>query len=420
VYDVAIIGASVAGSAAARMFAMAGARVALVEQRPDPNAYKVTCTHAVLPAATPVLGRLGVTATLEERGVPRTHAELWTPYSGWASTDAVPDGWGVTRQTLDPLLRDLAVQSPEVDYLPGWTAHGLRIGDGGPSAVELESRDHRARTVRARLVVGADGRGSRVAGLAGLPGRVWPHRRFFHFAYWRGIQSQREGAGPAIRLWLDHPDAASEFPNEDGLTVLVTVFHESRRAAVRRDLESAYLQKLVSLPDGPDLSRAERVSKILGKLDTPNVIRPAGRPGVAFIGDAAIATDPVFGCGISFALLTASWLVDAVAADLRDRRTLDAGLRRYRRQVLWRLGPHHLQIADFSRGREPRPIEQRMFRVGASDPVVARALGEVMTRAHSPLRLLDPRVVRRLVRPPNPITPLVPDPVREVEALCAT
>ena len=401
VYDVAVIGASVAGSAAARLFAARGLRVALIEQKPDPAAYKVACTHAVLPAATPVLERLGVARQLERLGVPRTSAELWTPYGGWVTADGVADGWGVTRRTLDPLLRGLAVDSAEVDYMPDLTARVLRLsGTGGQ--VELDSRDRKRRAVRARLIVGADGRNSTIARLAGVPGRVWPHHRFFHFAYWRGVKPRTATARPTIRLWVDDLDSAAEFPNEDGLTVLVTAFHASRRESVRGRLEAAYVEALERLPDGPDLKGAERVSKILGKVDTPNVLRPAARPGVAFVGDAAVATDPVFGCGISFALLTAGWLVDAVADDLRGGRELGRSLGRYRRRVLRRLGPHHAQIADFSRGETMRPIERRVFAAAAHEPQLARALGLVLTREHSPLRLLDPRLAPSLVRTPQP------------------
>ena len=38
------------------------------------------------------------------------------------------------------------------------------------------------------------------------------------------------------------------------------------------------------------------------------------------------------------------------------------------------------------------------FRAAAADPVVARALGEVSSREHSPLRLLDPRLAPRVWR----------------------
>ncbi len=82
-FDVAVVGASVAGCTAARLFAQTGARVALIERRDDPAAFKVVCTHAILPPATPTIERLGLAPMLVERGVPRTWAEFWTPYGGW-------------------------------------------------------------------------------------------------------------------------------------------------------------------------------------------------------------------------------------------------------------------------------------------------------------------------------------------------
>src|SRR6476620_4790566 len=108
-FDVVVVGASISGCTAARLFALAGARVALIERRPDPAAYKVVCTHQILPSATPTIERLGLGRLLEARGVPRTQAEFWTPYSGWFGFPADGrDGWGVTRRTLDPLLREVA------------------------------------------------------------------------------------------------------------------------------------------------------------------------------------------------------------------------------------------------------------------------------------------------------------------------
>ena len=82
-FDVAVVGGSVAGCTAARLFAERGASVALVERRDDTAAYKVTCTHALLPPATPAIERLGLAPMLAERGVPRPWAEIWTPHGGW-------------------------------------------------------------------------------------------------------------------------------------------------------------------------------------------------------------------------------------------------------------------------------------------------------------------------------------------------
>lgn len=405
-FDVVVVGGSVAGCSAARLFALRGASVALVERSPDPAAYKVTCTHAILPPATPAIDRLGLAPLLTERGVPRTWPRLWTPHGGWFG---LPDGrgWGVTRRTLDPLLRDLAANTPGVEFLPGYTARGVLCDRGRPAGVEVEDRDGGSLGLGARLLVAADGRNSSVARLAGVPGRVRPHNRFFYFSYWRGVEGSRTPAGPSIRLWLPHPDGASEFPNEDGLTVLVGVYPRWRLARVRADLESSYMRTLAELPDAPDLSSAERVSKILGKIDTPNVIRPAARPGLAFVGDAAMAADPTFGVGISFAFMSTEWLVDETSSCLGSRRELDTALRRYRRKFAWRLAPHYLQMADFSTAREITPLERRAFRRAAVDPVFARAFADVLARERSVFHLMNPRVSSRL---------LLPDPRRSEAA----
>ncbi len=399
-FDVAVVGGSVAGCTAARLFAQGGASVALIERRDDPAAYKVTCTHAVLSPATPTIERLGLAPLLIERGVPRTAAEFWTPYSGWVRLPHdFPDGWGVTRRTLDPLLRDLTVGTPGVEYFPGWTAKRVLFDRARPIGVEVEDRKHQRADLRADLLVGADGRGSTVARLAGVPGRVRPHNRFFYFASWRGVKHVSTSRGPFVRLWLLDPDGAAQFPNEDDLTVLVAAYHRSRMAEVRADLEGSYMRHISSLPDGPDLGGAERISKILGKLEMPNLIRPAARPGIAFVGDAALAADPAFGVGITFAFQSAEWLVDETSGALGDRRQLDHALRRYSRKFLSRLGPHHLQSTDFSVGRKMRGIERMALRTAAVDPAFARVFGEAITRERSPLRMLDPRIAARLFVP---------------------
>ena len=105
-FDAVVVGASVAGCTAARLYAQRGARVALVERRPDPDAYKTVCTHFIEPSATPTIERLGLAGPIEERGAVRNAIDVWTPYGGWIRHRRdTPYGYNVTRQTLDPLLR---------------------------------------------------------------------------------------------------------------------------------------------------------------------------------------------------------------------------------------------------------------------------------------------------------------------------
>jgi flavin-dependent dehydrogenase len=394
-YDVVVAGASIAGCTAARLFALAGARVALVEQRPDPAAYKVVCTHQIQSSAVPTIERLGLAPLLERAGAVRSRAAAWTPHSGWLRFPAdAPVGYGITRRSLDPILREFAAATPGVEFAPGQTVVRL-LGDGDRvEGVEVEAPDHARRTLSARLTVAADGRDSTIARLARIPARVRPHNRFVYFAYWSGVDSPPDEA----RLWLLDPDAGAVFPNEDEITLIAAVAHNQRLPEFRADPEAAYTRFVGELPDGPTLGEAERISKLIGKLAMPNKIRPASGPGVAFVGDAALATDPVFGVGCGWAFQSAEWLVEETRSALLNRGGLDAALDRYRRAFWLRLGPHHLQIADYSTGRAMRLNERVAFRAAAKDPVVGAALEEFATRRGTVLRLLDPRLNARLLR----------------------
>src|SRR5829696_1049797 len=115
-YDVAVVGASIGGCTAARLFAQRGARVALIERRADPQAHKTACTHYIQSSATPTIERLGLAPRLEERGAVHNSIDLWTRHSGWiVAPPGAPFGYSVTRRKLDPILRELAAGTPGVD-----------------------------------------------------------------------------------------------------------------------------------------------------------------------------------------------------------------------------------------------------------------------------------------------------------------
>ena len=159
------------------------------------------------------------------------------------------------------------------------TVVGLLGDDGRPAGVRLETPKRVAQRIRARLVVGADGRGSTVARLARVLGRVRAHNRFYYFAYWRGIEPRTTRA----RLWFLDPDGAAAFPNEDDLTVVVAAPHRSRLRELRAEPEEAYRRMVAALPDGPDVAHAERASKLMGKLEVPldhEVHKIMGKPRI--------------------------------------------------------------------------------------------------------------------------------------------
>ncbi|HTZ86848.1 MAG TPA: NAD(P)/FAD-dependent oxidoreductase [Solirubrobacteraceae bacterium] len=394
-YDVAIVGASTAGCTAARFYAQRGARVALIERRPALDAYKTVCTHFIQSSATPTIERLGLAPLLERAGAVHNGVDVWTGTSGWINTarDA-PYGFNITRRALDPMLRELAAQTPGVELLSGWTATGL-LGNGRPEGVLIEDRNRTPREVRAKLVVAADGRESKVARWARVPGRVKPHGRFFYWGYWRGVRP----AGERSRMWLTDPDAAYTFPNEDGLTVVLVAPHRDRLPEFHADLHGAYRRMLNALPDGPDMREATLEGKLLGKLELPNVFRPAARPGVAFVGDAALAGDPLWGIGCGWAFQSAEWLVEQTADALdRGEQALDAALDRYRKLHRKRLLPHYMMISDLASGRPINALERRLYRAAARDEDVVRAFERIGSRNLPPSSILAPRLLARITR----------------------
>src|ERR1700751_5285336 len=79
-FDAVIVGASLAGCATAIMLGRAGARVALVEQRPDEGAYKKICSHYIQSSAVATLDRLQLLEPMLQAGAVRSRVRLHTPW----------------------------------------------------------------------------------------------------------------------------------------------------------------------------------------------------------------------------------------------------------------------------------------------------------------------------------------------------
>ena len=223
----------------------------------------------------------------------RNSIDLWTPYGGWIRPRGdTPYGYNVTRRVLDPLLRRLAAETPGVELLPAGRRPSCSATGGRPAS-SSRTAAHARRELRARLVVAADGRDSRIARLAGVPGRVRPHNRFFYWAYWRGVPSGRRPRR-ACGSWS--PTARTRSPTRTACASCSSAPHRDRLPEFRADLEGAYLRyrRGAARRAGPEpRRRASRSSSASSTCRTS--ARPAARPGLAFVGDAALAVRPAVG-----------------------------------------------------------------------------------------------------------------------------
>ena len=407
-YDVAIVGASLAGSSAAIHYGRAGLRVALIERSRSMEAYKALCGHYVLGGTRPSLERLGLWDRMIAGGAATSAPAIWTG-AGWVTPASdVPEAISLRRSHLDPMLRELAATTPGVDLLLGHTVTALIHEGRRVGGVVARGDDHEVR-IGARLVVGADGHRSPVAGLAGVEPVSTPNARFLFWGYYRGVQLRSPGRAA---LWLVDPHVAVAVPTDDDL-ILLGAFPTKERVDEFTDDRLGGLERFfATLPDAPDLSHAARASKAVGTTDYPMVRRPpAPRPGLALIGDAATASDPVPAVGCGWAFRSAEWLTDATVPALKGQKSLRAGLRAYERRHRF-IARHDRLIRADARGRPANPVQRAIRQAAVHDPDIASRLGRFSMRATPVSRLLNPGTIARAVlaarRAPSPETGVDP------------
>ncbi len=393
-HDAVVVGASLAGCATATFLGRAGLRVALVEKSPDPGAFKRTCSHFIQASAVPTLERLGLLGPIEAAGGLRPRMHVWTRW-GWieAPPERASRGVNLRRELLDPMIRSLAAETPGVDLLLGRTATAMvRRGDAF-AGVAVRDRDGAETELRAPLTIGADGRDSRLAELAGAAERTHPHGRIVYGAYYEGA---RTAFGDDASLWMLDPQWAAAFPTDSGLVMYAVMATKDRLPDFKRDPEGALVAFLADLPDPPPIRQGRRVGEVLGRIDMTNRVRSRVAPGLALVGDAALATDPLFGIGCGWALQSAEWIADSVAPALHGEEPLARGLDRYRRRHRRELAGHAYFIHDYATGRPFRLPERLMMKAACEDQQLAATFDAYATRRIRPGQMLA-RTVPRLV-----------------------
>jgi 2-polyprenyl-6-methoxyphenol hydroxylase-like FAD-dependent oxidoreductase len=386
-YDVAIVGASLAGCSAAIMLARSGARIALIEKSPDPRAFKRVCSHYIQSSGVRPLERMGLVEPMMQAGAIRSRACVRTQW-GWVdppATSTLPDGINLRRERLDPLIREIAAKTPGVELILGYTVGELLYD--GERVCGCSARDTHGQTLqlRARLVVGADGRGSRIAKLARVDTKTSPHGRFAYGGYFDGPMPERY---PNSALWLLDPDMVGAFPTDNGQTFYAVMPASERLAEFREDPAAALQRFVAAIPDAPPIAESQLDGEVVGKIDMTNVINTPTAPGLALVGDAASAVDPLWGVGCGFALQSSEWLADSVAPALGGAESVDRGLQRYRRRHARGLKGHTREILDYATGRKINAGEKLFFSTASYDERTAKVFEAFGSRNIGPGRML--------------------------------
>ncbi|MBP2314300.1 NAD(P)/FAD-dependent oxidoreductase [Azospirillum soli] len=364
-FDVVIVGAGVAGSVAALLYARAGLNVLIADRKPERDSYKALCTHFLQPSARPVLAKLGIEDAITAIGGVPTKAAFWTR-AGWIDPpgDYGSDGgdgrlvaYNIERRLLDPYLLGLLEAEPGVDVRIACEVSLPRREADGLWRLDL-SQDGKRTTVEARLLVASDGRRSPLAGALGNhPVVEAENQRACVFAYYEGIEAP---ANDRSLFMLGDREMAFLYPLGGTRALLAAYVAKETAAAWAQDGDKSakLLEFFATFPGVPDLGRAVLASRVYGYLDYPNQMRRPVHDGVPFIGDAVVSLDPMSGVGCGFAMTAADLLVEATAEALTSGADLAPALEAYARRHQETFAGHAQGIiADSVIAKSPETIE---------------------------------------------------------------
>jgi flavin-dependent dehydrogenase len=312
-YDAVVVGARAAGASTAMLLARAGLRVLAVER--GLYGSDTLSTHALMRAGVLQLARWGLLPMIEGERTPRVvrtvfHYEDEVLDIPIQPRGLVPALYAPRRTVLDRVLANAAFEAgADVRYR-------VRLADlvhgasGRVEGVMLADEDGVLRTVRAGIVIGADGVRSAVASLVKAPvtqrGR-WASATVY--GYWSGLEfdGYHWHWGPGT--------AAGAIPTNGGEVLVFASMSAQRFAAEAAQGLSAVYRRVLS-ECAPDLWRRLAESQLVGRLrgfpGQPGYFRRPFGPGWALVGDAGYFKDPITAHGISDALRDAELLARAV------------------------------------------------------------------------------------------------------------
>lgn len=303
--DVLIVGAGPAGSAAALVLARSGLTVRLLDRASFPR-HKL-CGDTLNPGALALLKQLcepdssDAYSSVLGRALPVRGMTVTGPGAVQVTAE-YPHGLrgaAISRRDLDLILLNAAMKAG-ASFDCGTSAIAPVMSDDGSRVVGVTAKVGDChRSLRARVVVAADGRGSRLASAFQLSRLAHTPQRWAYGAYFTDV----EGMTPHGEMHLRGNGYIGVAPLPGGL-VNVCVVRDLRylRAHVVPGAQ-VVAEGLRSDPMLRDrFAAARQVSEVVSLGPLAVDARAAGHPGLLLAGDAAGFVDPMTGDGLRFAL----------------------------------------------------------------------------------------------------------------------
>lgn len=313
--DVVVVGGGPAGAAAALLLRRRGYDVLLVDEAQFPR--DKVCGEGVSPEAWRLLDLMGAAAAVRALGPwPLRGMALVAPDGTTVNGDyAAPGraGFALRRQDLDHALLACARQAG-VEVRTGTAARRLILGRGRVEGLVIEN-GRGPEVVRARLLIGADGRRSLVARTLGLLREHGRLRKFAVRGYWEGMEGLQERG----EMHVGGGGYCGVAPLSATSANVTFVLDRTEMGAAGGALPGFYKRAL--------RTRWPRVAERLERAvltGPPRAIGPLALqarrvafPGGALVGDSAGFYDPFTGEGVTLALRSAELAAEAAHRALK-------------------------------------------------------------------------------------------------------
>ena len=382
-FDAVIVGASLAGCATAVHLGRAGQAGGAGRAPAGPGGLQEGL-RALHPVQRRPVARAPRRAGASSPARPRGHARVWTPLR-------------LVRRARSARARSLSVRRERARPAP---APPRRRDARRRAAARPHARGRRARVAcgcvgatrpssTARLLVGADGRGSRTAELAGLRDAHEPERALRLLGLLRGPAARHRGeraplAARQRRRRHRHahrrrPDALRRLP---ALRARARVQARPRGRAARLHGRAPRRPADRSTPGSPGRSSASSTSPTSGAPPSRRASRWSATP-----------PSPPTRSGRSAAAGRCSRRSGSPRSSVPESGGRAAPLRppRHRRALLG----HSLMAADGSLAKGMNPPQRLLFSAAVHDPRTAERIGAFASREILPRQLLSPPVLAR-------------------------
>lgn len=371
-----IVGGRVAGGSLALLLARQGRRVVVVDRDRFPS--DTLSTHFVSAFSVPHLERLGVLADLLEAGFRRlVRTRIYVGACHFESPAAPGGGFGLTprRDVLDALLLDHA-RAAGAEVLTRTRAQRLlQDADGRVAGVEVDGADG-PRELRGRVVVGADGKASKVAAWTKAEAyEALPALRPAYYGYFHGLEPLPE---TALELFFCDDAIGFLFPMRPGEDCLALELQPADWERFRSDPAGAFVERYEGLPGMRSrLAGATFEPPIKGTRGVENYFRVPYGPGWALTGDAAYLRDPSTGLGIGDALAQSFALAEALGTWL-DGAEWEPTMKGFHEGRDAAMLPGYRMTYDFTTMPDPPAEDLGVLSALFAMPMIARELAQAL------------------------------------------